>query len=35
MHYEKRRLWRNIKNNVYTGDPGQEHDEAWRKLIER
>lgn len=33
--YEKRRLMRNIEDNVYTGEPRPEHDEAWRRLIER
>ena len=35
LHYEKRRLWRNIDDNVFTGDPRPELDAAWRELIER
>ncbi|KAF2497000.1 hypothetical protein BU16DRAFT_345995 [Lophium mytilinum] len=34
IRYEKKRLVRNIKNNVYTGVPRPEHDQAWRRLIE-
>jgi hypothetical protein len=33
--YEKRRLWRDIENNVYAGSPRKEHDDAWKRLIER
>ncbi|KAF2816480.1 uncharacterized protein BDZ99DRAFT_136906 [Mytilinidion resinicola] len=34
IRYEKKRLIRNIENNVYTGAPRPEHDHAWRRLIE-
>ncbi|KAF2197123.1 hypothetical protein GQ43DRAFT_381725 [Delitschia confertaspora ATCC 74209] len=34
IRYEKKRLFRDIENNVYTGEPRPEHDEAWAKLIE-
>jgi hypothetical protein len=33
--YEKRRLWRDIENNVYAGSARKEHDDAWKRLIER
>ncbi|KAF1962131.1 hypothetical protein CC80DRAFT_487667, partial [Byssothecium circinans] len=34
IKYEKKRLFRDIDNNVYAGKPRPEHDEAWAKLIE-
>ena len=35
LQYERKRLMRNIEDNVYTGEPRPEHDSAWRRLIER
>ncbi|KAF7532290.1 hypothetical protein G7054_g8112 [Neopestalotiopsis clavispora] len=35
IQYERRTLWRSIEpDNVYTGEPREDHDNAWRKLIE-
>ncbi|KAH8600043.1 hypothetical protein B0O99DRAFT_480203, partial [Bisporella sp. PMI_857] len=35
IQYQKPRLWRDLNNNPYTGDPRPEFDEAWSALIER
>ena len=35
IEYQRRRLSRDIQDNVYTGEPRPEHDAAWVKLIER
>jgi len=32
--YERRRLFRSLKDNPFTGDPRPEYDEAWRDIIE-
>ncbi|KAE8418449.1 hypothetical protein BDV36DRAFT_295093 [Aspergillus pseudocaelatus] len=34
ISYEKRRLKRDIENNVFTGDPRPEFDAAWKHLLE-
>ncbi|KAE8134697.1 hypothetical protein BDV38DRAFT_285646 [Aspergillus pseudotamarii] len=34
IFYEKRRLKRDIKDNVFTGDPRPEFDAAWKHLLE-
>lgn len=35
IRYQKKRLWRDITNNVYTGVPKPDHDAAWSHLVER
>jgi hypothetical protein len=33
--YEKKTLWRDIEQNVFTGLPRAEFDQAWHELLSR
>lgn len=35
ISYERKKLMRNIEDNVFTGQPRPEHDAAWTRLVER